>query len=696
MSRWRSDPRTGHILAVLVALTALQLVGGCVYFNTFYLARRYYRDAEALRLEAEAKDQRIPAQAQQLYARSLEFASKVLADHPDSKWVPEALLISQKALFQQGDLAASIRKGRELLDNFPRDPLITDSRIWIARAHSALGDHLAAVAEARAVAEVAGPELRAEALFVEARALGLAGRREEAEAALDRILSDPDIPPALGLRARLAIIEILVEQGEHQQAADRLEALLEEPGLSRSRRTEVTVDLIDQLLLAGRIETVETRLTDLEALEGSGLYKGVIRYYRGRLAKARGSGRQASENMVLSLSEGVTADWEYRIRLDLAAHLESLNSWVAAVPEYRVLTVAVVEPPVKVRANDRMAAILRLYALRSAMAAVEEGITYPDPRGAAAPSRVAARVGAEELERRRPPPDDPDLADVRRRVAVEEGDQSLQPSAGDVPPGMYLYLLAEHFAGAMALPDSARRYLDLLVRRHPDSELVPQAWFARHEWARPGPAGEEERLQARRRLTEEYPQSRWTWLLLRQAGEDPPAPPEVRAEEAFRRAEALVDPLAEPSNWGAAVDSLRAVSARWPGSPAARSAELAAARLLELGAGPPDSARVAYERLAEGVPETAEGRRAADRLRAVPTGSPPEPMAIRRQFIEQEISSWDTWFKTLQAAQVVRLQQGQVGSRAAAVPGQTGAGGGRPGEARPPGRPPPTTIPPAP
>ena len=36
----------------VLGIVLLSLSAGCVYYNTFYLARRYYREAEEMRLNA--------------------------------------------------------------------------------------------------------------------------------------------------------------------------------------------------------------------------------------------------------------------------------------------------------------------------------------------------------------------------------------------------------------------------------------------------------------------------------------------------------------------------------------------------------------------------------------------------------------------------------------------------------------------
>jgi len=135
------------------------------------------------------------------------------------------------------------------------------------------------------------------------------------------------------------------------------------------------------------------------------------------------------------------------------------------------------------------------------------------------------------------------------------------------------------------------------------------------------------------------------------------------AENAWLRAEQLVDPLAEPATWSEAVDSLRAVARRWPDTEAGRRAALEAAQLLEFGAGPLDSARVTYEYIAARYPDTAEGALARQVLGEAAEGVSLNPLEIRTTLLAEEAASWANWFANQQPARVTRLQPRQRGRR---------------------------------
>lgn len=227
---------------------------------------------------------------------------------------------------------------------------------------------------------------------------------------------------------------------------------------------------------------------------------------------------------------------------------------------------------------------------------------------------------------------------------------------GDVPPGTYLYLLAEHFALEMNQPDSARVYIELLEREHPDSDMVPRTLYAMREWMPDDEEGRELSRQASEQLLSEFADSRWAYYLRREMGEDPEKPLELKAEESLLAAERGVDLLADPSDWSRSLAAFYEVAEDYPGTGAAGRAELAAARLLELGAGPVDSARAAYEGIIARYPDSQVALLAAQQLGEETASLPPDPLVARKETLGQEIQTWTTWFQTRQAARVTRLQ----------------------------------------
>ena len=78
----------------LVAALAL-LSSSCAYYNTFYLAKRYYTTATAGL--PYAVDKQTGAQTGN-FQKSIDYSKKLIAGHPKSKWVDDAYLLWAQAL----------------------------------------------------------------------------------------------------------------------------------------------------------------------------------------------------------------------------------------------------------------------------------------------------------------------------------------------------------------------------------------------------------------------------------------------------------------------------------------------------------------------------------------------------------------------------------------------------------------------
>ncbi|MFC1545496.1 hypothetical protein ACFL44_02275 [Gemmatimonadota bacterium] len=639
-------------------LTSALLLPGCVYFNTFYFARLHYQDAEAEYVSAEREFRPISPMAQDSYQKSLEQATKVLIEHPDSRWVEEALHLSQKILYRQGELAASIQKGNELLDNFPESNTIPECRLYLAHARLDLGDALVAATEASLAAEALEGDDYYEAQFVMGRAYREASSIDRAQTILTQLIDDEETPEDLVLKARLELQYLLADTGDFRAAAEIVADVLEQSRLSLNSRQEYLLHLIDLLFSAGDISAVEERIVELERIDEAGFYDGVLKYFNGVLAGLRGDAIVARNEMIIALVTGVTREWEVRIRLDVASRLEASNSPEIACAEYRAVTMGIGTPEQTQYASKRAAAIIRLFALKTMVDLVEEEVTFRDPRGQQATRAVAAGDSRARNQQRYDPETDELIVEQPEQAAMEATEGELSPAQlyGDNPPGMYLFLLAEHLALEMNQPDSAMAYIDLLKRLHPESELVPRALYSIKNWLPEDTLWQDRKREAGSRLLSDYSESTWAYYERLDRGEEPDKPLAILAAEALMRAEQEVDLLAPPDQWYQATLSYRTVSEQFPETPAARRAELARARLLELGAGPIDSARAAYELLVDHYPDTPEALLAARRLGLDNTLVVPDPAEARKRNIAQEIGAWTIWFQTRQAARVTLLQ----------------------------------------
>src|SRR5262245_61864221 len=90
----------GRVIAWgLVALFASTL-SSCVYYNTFYLAKKnYFRSLNDVPYPVDKTD--LTQQPQ--FAKSIEYSKKVVESYPKSKWVDDAYLLWARGLIANDD-----------------------------------------------------------------------------------------------------------------------------------------------------------------------------------------------------------------------------------------------------------------------------------------------------------------------------------------------------------------------------------------------------------------------------------------------------------------------------------------------------------------------------------------------------------------------------------------------------------------
>ena len=64
----------------LIPITVSLLLSSCAYFNTFYNAEKYFKEADLIRLEKS--DKAIPLRALDNYGKTIQKCKIVLSDYP--------------------------------------------------------------------------------------------------------------------------------------------------------------------------------------------------------------------------------------------------------------------------------------------------------------------------------------------------------------------------------------------------------------------------------------------------------------------------------------------------------------------------------------------------------------------------------------------------------------------------------------
>ncbi len=160
------------------------LLGGCVYYNVMYNTKRLAGSAR--RAEREGRT----FEANNLWGQVVTRAESLVARHPDSKYVDEALVLKGIALARLNQCDAAVTPlGRVSLLPAGAE-VLEEASLALARCRLRLGEPAVAEIMFARVADSEDPARRREARLMRARALRMTGRHAEAVAALDE-LSDP-------------------------------------------------------------------------------------------------------------------------------------------------------------------------------------------------------------------------------------------------------------------------------------------------------------------------------------------------------------------------------------------------------------------------------------------------------------------------------------------------------------------------
>ncbi len=117
---------------ICILLILILIISGCVYYNTFYNAEKYFEEA----LEMELKDDGKPtSNAIQKYKKVIKKCGIVLEYYEDSKYADDALLLMAKSFFYIGrNYTQTISTLEDMIKFYPESELVPEATLYIARA----------------------------------------------------------------------------------------------------------------------------------------------------------------------------------------------------------------------------------------------------------------------------------------------------------------------------------------------------------------------------------------------------------------------------------------------------------------------------------------------------------------------------------------------------------------------------------
>jgi TolA-binding protein len=121
-----------HIEKSLVRLIALSLIvlgsaGGCAYYNTFYLAKKNYREAQ--KAQEKSLTDAPAVEAVSKYEIVIRQCNKMVTEHPGSKWSDDAGYLLGASLYGKGDYANAIKRLQEFQSKYPKSPFLPEAQL---------------------------------------------------------------------------------------------------------------------------------------------------------------------------------------------------------------------------------------------------------------------------------------------------------------------------------------------------------------------------------------------------------------------------------------------------------------------------------------------------------------------------------------------------------------------------------------
>ncbi|UCG51181.1 MAG: tetratricopeptide repeat protein [Candidatus Latescibacterota bacterium] len=206
----------GLAVAMFVALVVLVLSGpGCAYFNTFYNAKRIYKEAQET---PRAKDGSVGRSTIAQYEEVIKKCESLITTYPNSKYVDDAILMIGKCFYEIGDYGEAITKFDELQSNFPDSKLNKEGQLYAAKSYHAKDDVEKSVVILQQLAEDRPEgELSDEVLFLLGTSLISVGQEDQAVRYLETLATNyPN--STFRVSADLEAADLYADRGEYEKS----------------------------------------------------------------------------------------------------------------------------------------------------------------------------------------------------------------------------------------------------------------------------------------------------------------------------------------------------------------------------------------------------------------------------------------------------------------------------------------------
>jgi TonB family protein len=545
----------------------------CAYYNTFYNARKSFKDGENTQ-KSMAPGLKSTA-ANQKYEDAIKKASKLLIFHPKSKWADDALFLIGRAYYNMGDYTKAQRKFEELLASFPKSKFVDDCNYYVSLCQYKSGDETDAIQSLKLLIQTDKTERKkkVEAAFILG---GIYFDREEYDDAVSyyRYVVENYKKDTLAVSAQARIGESFWLKKDYASAKDAF-AKVEKCNPKPDKLFESKFKSGECCYLMGSCE------------EGMKIFTGLS--------------QDTKDTEKLPL-----------VKLKIIEGILLSDSVQEAIQEY-----------------DK---IIKDYpkTLHSATALYQLGIIYQEklsdlkkakemfdsckaenPQSKIAQQALTKSANISKVE------------EYQTELSAEETEKSCNA----------LFLLAEFYLAQMNQPDSALAEYLLLAARHPDSEYAPQSLYAAAwilENVKKDTTGAKDIYQ---RILTDYPGSDYLKPALEFLKISPDSFEAANPEGKYLEAERM---LFECKNADSALVLYNEIIQQFPQSIYAGKSAYAIAWITEHYANPGDSTVIlAYQKVIDEYPKSEYAEASRIKLGLAPTMRTPPPLPQQQTPPEQ-------------------------------------------------------------
>jgi len=442
----------------VVVIVAVAAAGGCsyvpsfaergyddftTYFNTYYNAQAVFeKGRRGLQGNEGAVDRTayvslFPAPEQgsggKSFKKAIEKSAKILREHPNSRFVNDALLLIGKSYFYQQNYVAAEQKFREVISLGEGGG--DEARFWVARTLSASGaynegiEHLQATLQREDLAEAWVPRLH----LVLGQLYVRQGAWESAIRELEKGLESGADGRSLEARAHFLLGQLYETTGQYDKSVQHYRTAADQrPRYELAYAAQVSAIRVQGV--HGDAEKALRRLSEMEGDDKNYENRGELAYLRGRIEQAQGNARRAERlyRDVLYRSDAPISEVKPRIHYALGLlNRDAYGDYVVAAAHFDTASTSLDQTTLGV--GERR---LPPYAITDLTALSEQFGTFADVRERISRmdsllylgslDRSAFREKILKIQRQKAR----EMAQKRRRQAERERQQSFGQSGG--------------------------------------------------------------------------------------------------------------------------------------------------------------------------------------------------------------------------------------------------------------------------